>query len=53
MDRNALDTLQLLQPNVALHRSAWIEILLHLTLLLLFIVALHRSAWIEIGATFV
>ena len=37
-------------PTVALHRSAWIEMLSRRAKYLLYNVALHRSAWIEIPA---
>ena len=36
---------------VALHRSAWIEIINSAVNSYFFIVALHRSAWIEIIIT--
>ena len=49
VDRNTKFGIQILDSNnVALHRSAWIEISLFACCYAVMIVALHRSAWIEI-----
>ena len=48
VDRNLYNILQIKNADVALHRSAWIEIVKVMPLVSAPIVALHRSAWIEI-----
>ena len=48
MDRNQITTFECSINPVALHRSAWIEIIGLTAPALLAAVALHRSAWIEI-----